>query len=141
MGLVFDEQLTLGREYALLGDYSTALVYFQALLQSIQKHASTKDGEPGLRAKWHSVCKEVCEEIDLVKKLDAEKRAFMSPTPVGIDRARRDSAAAPALPAAYSSPVPQEPSGGMFFVPYSRGDATGSPAPGVGEEDPDVWAP
>lgn len=34
------------------------------------------------------VCKEVCEEIDLVKKLDAEKRAFMSPTPVGIDRAR-----------------------------------------------------
>lgn len=38
MGLVFDEQLTLGREYALLGDYSTALVYFQALLQSIQKY-------------------------------------------------------------------------------------------------------
>ena len=37
MVLVFDEQLTLGREYALLGDYPTSTLYFDALLHAIHK--------------------------------------------------------------------------------------------------------
>ena len=48
------ENVKMAREYALLGNYDTALVYFQGVLQQIQKHI-VGIVDPVRKQKWHQV--------------------------------------------------------------------------------------
>ena len=49
------ENTKMGREHALLGDYETSQVYYQGVLQQIQKLLITiKD--PTRKQKWQQVC-------------------------------------------------------------------------------------
>lgn len=43
-----------GREYALLGNYDSSMVYYQGVLQQIQRHCqSVRD--PAVRGRWQQV--------------------------------------------------------------------------------------
>eukprot|EP00897_Mesotaenium_endlicherianum_P000826 jgi/Mesen1/10744/ME000901S10097 len=75
------DQLTLAREYALLGSYDTALVYFDGVIAQINKHMKTLD-DPSTRSKWNKCKKELTEEFDMVKQIDLERLAFKEPTMV-----------------------------------------------------------
>ena len=48
------ENVKMAREYALLGNYDTSLVYFQGALQQIQKYIGGI-GDPVRKQKWHEV--------------------------------------------------------------------------------------
>ena len=50
------ENVKMAREYALLGNYDTSLVYFQGLLQQIQKYIAGII-DPVRKQKWHEVRK------------------------------------------------------------------------------------
>lgn len=53
------ENVKMAREYALLGNYDTSLVYFQGVLQQIQKYV-VGIVDPVRKQKWHQVEEFVC---------------------------------------------------------------------------------
>ncbi|KAJ3607109.1 hypothetical protein NHX12_026623 [Muraenolepis orangiensis] len=55
------ENVKLAREYALLGNYSSASVLYQGVLQQVQRHLLTMR-EASLRAGWQKVLREITEE-------------------------------------------------------------------------------
>eukprot|EP00240_Pyramimonas_obovata_P008743 CAMPEP_0118946566 /NCGR_PEP_ID=MMETSP1169-20130426/44429_1 /TAXON_ID=36882 /ORGANISM="Pyramimonas obovata, Strain CCMP722" /LENGTH=95 /DNA_ID=CAMNT_0006892567 /DNA_START=123 /DNA_END=406 /DNA_ORIENTATION=- len=68
-------QLTLAREYALLGDYDISLEYFGDVLAQVDRHIRNKD-DAYMQKKWLKVKNELVEEIELVKQLDGAKTAI-----------------------------------------------------------------
>ena len=71
------ENVKMGREYALLGNYDTASVYYQGVLQQIQKRINSfpaKDSET--RASWQSLRQELCQEYQYVKDITATLASF-----------------------------------------------------------------
>ncbi|RDX82324.1 Katanin p60 ATPase-containing subunit A1, partial [Mucuna pruriens] len=113
------EHLKLARDYALEGLYDTSIIFFDGALAQINKHLSSVDDHL-IRAKWMNVKKALSEETEVVKQLDAERRAFKD-NPVG----RR-----PASP-----PISAKSS--FVFQPLDE-YPTSSSAP---IDDPDVWRP
>ncbi|GLU22155.1 hypothetical protein SLE2022_382510 [Rubroshorea leprosula] len=113
------DHLKLAREYALEGLYDTSVIFFDGAIAQINKHLSTLD-DPLIRAKWMNVKKAISEETDVVKQLDAERRAFKE-APGG----RRPS----------SPPINARSS--FVFQPLDE-YPTSSGAP---MDDPDVWRP
>ncbi|XP_024519665.1 katanin p60 ATPase-containing subunit A1 [Selaginella moellendorffii] len=69
------EHLKLAREYALEGSYDTSIIFYDGAIAQINKHLNTVD-DSSIRGKWLKCKKELAEEVDLVKQLDAEKQAF-----------------------------------------------------------------
>ncbi|GBG59456.1 hypothetical protein CBR_g38481 [Chara braunii] len=65
----------MAREYALLGNYDTALVYFDGVISQINKHLRTVD-DPVIRQKWIKCKEDLAEEFDIVKQIDLERLAF-----------------------------------------------------------------
>ncbi|XP_061668510.1 katanin p60 ATPase-containing subunit A1 isoform X2 [Syngnathoides biaculeatus] len=62
------ENMKLAREYALLGNYNSASVLYQGLLEQIKKHVyRTRD--PSLQQRWQSLWQEVSEESSQVQDL------------------------------------------------------------------------
>ncbi|KAL2338105.1 hypothetical protein Fmac_012551 [Flemingia macrophylla] len=114
------EHLKLARDYALEGLYDTSIIFFDGALAQINKHLSTVE-DPLIRAKWMNVKKALSEETEVVKQLDAERRAFKE-NPVG----RR--AVSPPINAKSSS---------FVFQPLDE-YPTSSTTP---VDDPDVWRP
>lgn len=43
-----------GREYALLGNYDSSIVYYQGVIQQIHKHCQSLR-DPALKVKWQQV--------------------------------------------------------------------------------------
>lgn len=43
-----------GREYALLGNYDSSMVYYQGVLQQIQRHCQAVR-DPAVRGRWQQV--------------------------------------------------------------------------------------
>ncbi|EEF44701.1 katanin p60 ATPase-containing subunit A1 [Ricinus communis] len=113
------DHLKLAREYALEGLYDTSIIFFDGAIAQINKHLNTLD-DPLIRTKWMNVKKAISEETEVVKQLDAERRAFKE-TPTG----RR--AASPPINAKSS----------FVFQPLDE-YPTSSGAP---MDDPDVWRP
>ncbi|KAJ8755885.1 hypothetical protein K2173_024430 [Erythroxylum novogranatense] len=113
------DHLKLAREYALEGLYDTSIIFFDGAIAQINKHLSTLD-DPLIRTKWMNVKKALSEEAEVVKQLDAERRAFKE-TPVG----RRVA----------SPPINAKSS--FVFQPLDE-YPTSSGAP---IDDPDVWRP
>ncbi|KAJ3187090.1 Katanin p60 ATPase-containing subunit A1 [Gaertneriomyces sp. JEL0708] len=68
-------ELQIARECALLGNYDTALLYFESILQTIQIHARSVDS-PRLRDAWLLARQELTEEFQLVKDIGMELASF-----------------------------------------------------------------
>ncbi|KAL3689086.1 hypothetical protein R1sor_015395 [Riccia sorocarpa] len=121
-GLV--EHLTLAREYALLGNYDTALIFFDGVIAQINKHLSSVE-DPYIRSKWVKCKKDLFEEFEIVKHIDAERQGFKE-APGAIPR--------PITPKTYLPPDDYSHS----HSPYPPAHAAGEPD---SFEDPDVWRP
>ncbi|KAJ0677506.1 putative microtubule-severing ATPase [Helianthus annuus] len=119
------DHLKLAREYALEGLYDTSVIFFDGAIAQINNysfmHLSTLD-DPMVRAKWTNVRKNLLEETEVVKQLDAEKGSLKE-TIMG----RRPSS--PPISAKKSS---------FVFQPLDE-YPTSSGAPPM--DDPDVWRP
>ncbi|CAL5375736.1 unnamed protein product [Camellia sinensis] len=113
------DHLKLAREYALEGLYDTSIIFFDGAIAQINKHLNTLD-DPLVRAKWMNTKKALIEEAEVVKQLDAERRAFKE-IPLG----RRPS----------SPPISTKSS--FVFQPLDE-YPTSSGAP---MDDPDIWRP
>lgn len=62
------ENTKLAREMSLLGNYETASVYYQGVIQQIHRLLSTID-DPGRKQKWQQIQGEVAQEYDVVKNI------------------------------------------------------------------------
>ncbi|XP_008809290.1 katanin p60 ATPase-containing subunit A1 [Phoenix dactylifera] len=112
------DHLKLAREYALEGLYETSIIFFDGAIAQINKHLSTLD-DAIIRSKWMNCKKAIFEEIDIVKQLDAELRAFKE---------------IPGSNRSFSPPIPTK---SFVFQPLDE-YPTSSCAP---MDDPDVWRP
>ncbi|XP_066555134.1 katanin p60 ATPase-containing subunit A1 [Amia ocellicauda] len=66
--LQISENVKLAREYALLGNYNSAIVFYQGVLEQIRKGVfSVKD--PALQHKWQQVWQEIQEEQQHVRDI------------------------------------------------------------------------
>ncbi|XP_059640972.1 katanin p60 ATPase-containing subunit A1 [Cornus florida] len=113
------DHLKLAREYAVEGLYDTSIIFFDGAIAQINKHLITLD-DPLIRAKWMNVKKALSEETEVVKQLDAEKRAFKD-IPLG----RRPP----------SPPISTKSS--FVFQPLDEYPTSS----GASMDDPDVWRP
>mmetsp|Transcript_22450 Transcript_22450/g.39721 ORF Transcript_22450/g.39721 Transcript_22450/m.39721 type:complete len:554 (-) Transcript_22450:6-1667(-) len=111
------EACKLFREFALLGDYSTAVVYHEGLMKSIGLYISQlEDGEQ--KKAWEDCSEALQNELEVVKSISQEVEYFKDPP----GKPKSSSSAAPARPAPSPSPA---------VVP--AGDR--------GKKDPAVWDP
>nr|XP_009862197.1 LOW QUALITY PROTEIN: katanin p60 ATPase-containing subunit A1-like [Ciona intestinalis] len=101
----------MGREYALLGNYDTALVYYQGVLQQIQKHLQTlRDAET--RSLWQGVRQDLAQECEYVKDITATLASFkvdgnyMAPSQRGGGSAFEEPTRDPDV---WPPPTPAEP--------------------------------
>ncbi|XP_011039986.1 PREDICTED: katanin p60 ATPase-containing subunit A1-like [Populus euphratica] len=113
------DHLKLAREYAVEGLYDTSIIFFDGAIAQINKHLTTLD-DPLIRTKWMNLKKSLSEETEIVKQLDAERRAFKE---------------APAARRVASPPIHAKSS--FVFQPLDE-YPTSSAAP---IDDPDVWRP
>ncbi|GAA6073394.1 katanin p60 ATPase-containing subunit A-like 1 [Tachysurus ichikawai] len=94
-----------GREYALLGNYDSSMVYYQGVLQQIQKHCqSLKD--PALKFKWQQVRQELVEEYEQVKSIVNTLESFKMDKPVDVLSNRPEDYISD--PAVWPPPTPVE---------------------------------
>uniref|UniRef100_A0A671NUE0 Katanin p60 ATPase-containing subunit A1 n=1 Tax=Sinocyclocheilus anshuiensis TaxID=1608454 RepID=A0A671NUE0_9TELE len=70
-----NENVKLAREYALLGNYSSAVVCYQGVLEQIRKYLySVRDSS--LQQKWQQVWQEINEETKQVREIMATLESF-----------------------------------------------------------------
>uniref|UniRef100_A0A8C6SBH0 Katanin p60 ATPase-containing subunit A1 n=1 Tax=Neogobius melanostomus TaxID=47308 RepID=A0A8C6SBH0_9GOBI len=108
-----------GREYALLGNYDSSMVYYQGVIQQIHKHCqSLKD--PALKVKWLQVRKELIEEYEQVKSIMGTLESFKSEKPVDLltplseERTEDPAVWPPPTPAEHKNPIPlKRPNSGV----------------------------
>ncbi|KAK9767491.1 Katanin p60 ATPase-containing subunit A1 [Basidiobolus ranarum] len=72
------EALQIARECALLGQYESALLHYESVLQVTESHSSTLTEEK-LRNKWADFLQELAVEIQLAKDLNFEIGSFKIP--------------------------------------------------------------
>eukprot|EP01138_Halocafeteria_seosinensis_P006238 gb/GECG01006379.1/.p1 GENE.gb/GECG01006379.1/~~gb/GECG01006379.1/.p1 ORF type:complete len:462 (+),score=65.15 gb/GECG01006379.1/:1-1386(+) len=70
------EQLQLAREYALLGNYETSMVYFDGVLASVQRYIRSSDQNADQKKEWKRLKEEITSETKLIKELMHELDAF-----------------------------------------------------------------
>lgn len=80
------ENARLARENALLGKYDSALVYYQGVLQQIQK-LLIQAKEPSRKQKWQVARQEIAQEYEYIKDIsrtlaDFKRDQFNAPPPV-----------------------------------------------------------
>ncbi|CAM8884525.1 unnamed protein product [Rhodiola kirilowii] len=120
MALVgLQDHLKLAREYAVEGLYDTSIIFFDGAIAQINKHLNAVD-DPLIRSKWMNVKKALGEETELVKQLDAERRAFKD-----VQGGRR-----PPSP-------PIQTKGSFVFQPLDEYPTSSAPP----MDDPDIWKP
>ncbi|XP_062830763.1 katanin p60 ATPase-containing subunit A-like 1 [Anolis carolinensis] len=94
-----------GREYALLGNYDSSMVYYQGVIQQIQRHCqSIRD--PALKSKWQQVRQELLEEYEQVKSIVNTLESFKIDRPTDIPVSYQDDHFRD--PAVWPPPVPAE---------------------------------
>jgi len=69
------ENTKLAREYALLGNYETSLVYYQGVLQQVLKLISTIR-EPNRKAQWSNTRSQLQSEYEQVKEISSTLASF-----------------------------------------------------------------
>uniref|UniRef100_H3AJ01 Katanin catalytic subunit A1 like 1 n=1 Tax=Latimeria chalumnae TaxID=7897 RepID=H3AJ01_LATCH len=94
-----------GREYALLGNYDSSMVYYQGVIQQIHKHCqSIRD--PSLKVKWQQVRQELVEEYEQVKSIMSTLESFKIDKPADFPTAYVEEPVRD--PAVWPPPVPAE---------------------------------
>ncbi|XP_009581348.1 PREDICTED: katanin p60 ATPase-containing subunit A-like 1 {ECO:0000255/HAMAP-Rule:MF_03024}, partial [Fulmarus glacialis] len=94
-----------GREYALLGNYDSSMVYYQGVIQQIQRHCqSIRD--PAIKGKWQQVRQELVEEYEQVKSIVNTLESFKMDRPADIPVSCQDEPFRD--PAVWPPPVPAE---------------------------------
>uniref|UniRef100_A0A8C5WF95 Multifunctional fusion protein n=1 Tax=Leptobrachium leishanense TaxID=445787 RepID=A0A8C5WF95_9ANUR len=94
-----------GREYALLGNYDSSMVYYQGVIQQIQKHFQTIR-DPVVKVKWQQVCQELVEEYEQVKVIVNTLESFKIVKPAEFPVAFQDEPVKD--PGVWPPPVPAE---------------------------------
>ncbi|MEE6472545.1 hypothetical protein FKM82_009647 [Ascaphus truei] len=94
-----------GREYALLGNYDSSMVYYQGVIQQIQRHFQTLR-DPAVKVKWQQVRQELVEEYEQVKTIVNTLEAFKINKPDDFPVAFQDKPVRD--PAVWPPPVPAE---------------------------------
>uniref|UniRef100_A0A9J7Y888 Katanin p60 ATPase-containing subunit A1 n=1 Tax=Cyprinus carpio carpio TaxID=630221 RepID=A0A9J7Y888_CYPCA len=99
-----------GREYALLGNYDSSMVYYQGVIQQIHKHCQSLR-DPALKVKWQQVRQELAEEYEQVKSLVNTLESFKVdkpvdfPNPLPEESPREPDVWPPPTPAEHRGPV------------------------------------
>ncbi|XP_010183652.1 PREDICTED: katanin p60 ATPase-containing subunit A-like 1 [Mesitornis unicolor] len=94
-----------GRDYALLGNYDSSMVYYQGVIQQIQRHCqSIRD--PAIKGKWQQVRQELVEEYEQVKSIVNTLESFKMERPADIPVSSQDESFRD--PAVWPPPVPAE---------------------------------
>ena len=113
------DQMQMSREYALLGNYDAALVYFDGVIAQVHGYLSTLH-DPHVRSQWARAKEELVAERQLVKDLSAELERFREQP-----GARRSEALA-GLPSAVSTPADDfDPD--VWAAPSSRDEPAYAP--------------
>ncbi|XP_029197851.2 katanin p60 ATPase-containing subunit A-like 1 isoform X1 [Acropora muricata] len=74
------ENAKMAREYALLGNYDTSLVYYQGVIQQIQKHIQQLKDDAIMKQEWHQVRQSIVKEYDQVKEINQTLANFKKDT-------------------------------------------------------------
>lgn len=74
------ENTKMGREMALLGNYETAQVYYQGVLQQIQKMLLTIKDD-ARKQKWQQMRQDIAQEFENVKDINSTLSSFKSDHP------------------------------------------------------------
>ncbi|XP_066461532.1 katanin p60 ATPase-containing subunit A1 isoform X2 [Eleutherodactylus coqui] len=72
--IMISENMKLAREYALLGNYDSAMVYYQGVLDQMNKYLYVKDAF--LQQKWQQVWHEISTEAKHVKDIMSTLESF-----------------------------------------------------------------
>ncbi|KAM9315694.1 katanin p60 ATPase-containing subunit A1 [Gastrophryne carolinensis] len=72
--VIISENVKLAREYALLGNYDSAMVYYQGVLDQMNKYLYVKD--TFLQQKWQQVWQEISVEAKHVKDIMSTLESF-----------------------------------------------------------------
>nr|XP_033804104.1 katanin p60 ATPase-containing subunit A-like 1 [Geotrypetes seraphini]XP_033804105.1 katanin p60 ATPase-containing subunit A-like 1 [Geotrypetes seraphini]XP_033804106.1 katanin p60 ATPase-containing subunit A-like 1 [Geotrypetes seraphini]XP_033804107.1 katanin p60 ATPase-containing subunit A-like 1 [Geotrypetes seraphini] len=94
-----------GREYALLGNYDSSMVYYQGVIQQIQRHSQTVR-DLVVRSKWQQIRQELLDEYDQVKSIVNTLESFKIDKPVDFPLSYQDEPFRD--PAVWPPPVPAE---------------------------------
>uniref|UniRef100_A0A8C5H4J7 Katanin p60 ATPase-containing subunit A-like 1 n=1 Tax=Gouania willdenowi TaxID=441366 RepID=A0A8C5H4J7_GOUWI len=94
-----------GREFALLGNYDSSIVYYQGVIHQINKHCQSLR-DPALKVRWQQVRQELTEEYDQVKGIAATLESFKTDRPADI--LTPSPLERPADPAVWPPPIPAE---------------------------------
>ncbi|PFX34526.1 Katanin p60 ATPase-containing subunit A1 [Stylophora pistillata] len=74
------ENAKMAREYALLGNYDTSLVYYQGVIQQIQRHIQQLKDDAIMKQEWHQVRQAIVKEYDQVKEINQTLANFKKDT-------------------------------------------------------------
>ena len=96
-----------GREYALLGNYDSSMVYYEGVIQQIHKYCQSLR-DPALKVKWQQVKQELSEEYEQVKGIVGTLESFKSEKPVDFSAALPVPDERPQDPAVWPPPIPAE---------------------------------
>ncbi|KAG7484423.1 hypothetical protein MATL_G00049160 [Megalops atlanticus] len=94
-----------GREYALLGNYDSSMVYYQGVMQQIHKHCQSLR-DPALKVKWQQVKQELVEEYEQVKGIVSTLESFKVDKPVDFPTPQAEEC--PRDPTVWPPPTPAE---------------------------------
>ncbi|XP_028249481.1 katanin p60 ATPase-containing subunit A-like 1 [Parambassis ranga] len=98
-----------GREYALLGNYDSSMVYYQGVIQQIHKQCHTLR-DPAVIVRWLQVREELTEEYEQVKAIMGTLESFKTEKPNHIftpqtEERPEDPVWPPPIPAELRNPV------------------------------------
>ncbi|KAK9538074.1 hypothetical protein VZT92_005632 [Zoarces viviparus] len=94
-----------GREYALLGNYDSSIVYYQGVIQQICKHCQSLR-DPALKVKWQQLRQELTEECEQVKGIMGTLEGFKLEKPADVLAPQWEER--PKDPAVWPPPTPAE---------------------------------
>ncbi|CAL8322869.1 unnamed protein product [Merluccius merluccius] len=116
-----------GREYALLGNYDSSVVYYQGVIQQVHKYCQSLR-DPALKVKWQQLKQELSEEYEQVKGIVGTLESFKSDKPVDFSAAHPEDR--PQDPAVWPPPTPAEHRNPSAVKRPNTGVKARGPAPG-----------
>lgn len=69
------ENVRIARECSLLGNYETALIYYQGVVQQIHRHLQTLSDQQ-LKEEWQKIQQKIAQEYEMVKDLQSSLLNF-----------------------------------------------------------------
>lgn len=122
----------MGRECALLGNYESAIVYYQGVVQQIHRLLQTINTDPVRKDRWQQIQQQIAQEYEYVKDIQSVLNGFRTDGHVeqrlptnraGYDLGALDPEAwlVPSDPDVWPAPTPVEHKPGPAVRQVSRG--------------------